>query len=201
MRNLWLFLFSIFVLSISTSAQDKGASFKGYAMPSAATRVTSMAGNQGGSVSLTEGGEVPVEAEYSCDKLPTRTYKGNVGISLGHEPPRPYSDFRKLQEMKTAALKKEYADKGATIEEVEGTSVMYIVTKKPCIEGYNPTMKVLDFIARWSNDTTAVDFQASGVKPETAKRYWLEVLGKIKKLDYNSIKSGMSVPPEEPPEE
>ena len=211
MRNVSLLLFSLFLLSISTSAQEKG-----YVLPGIATHVSGNAGVGPDGWRVSEGGIVPNDPEYNCDRLSTEEppYSGTLGVNVMYS--RDINDFKKYERAYSPAFFKNYWTEeqkgpgplgtvsvgGLTISEEGAALVGYYVLEVggDCVQTKNPTRKELVFHAHWVNGTTALDFEAARVSPGHAKKYLQDVIGKIKTLDYSSVKTGVYAPPEEAPE-
>jgi hypothetical protein len=179
------------------SAVSAQVATKAYALPAAATDVSSVAGNVPNfMVTMDEGGAVPSEPGATCDNRPNGNSAGTAGFHLEHYYPGAKDTFdqkvlvlRQYMGLKQA-VQGEAGPAAVVLETLDGAEAAYFVATRQCVQDAHPTATRVHYQVRLIRDTTyadiTVDLYAANVDP--ARKYAREIMQKIGILNYASIK-------------
>lgn len=185
---------------------------KNFALPAAATEVENVVSNVPNfQASLSEGGTVPSEAKSTCDNRADGSFKSTVGLNLIHYFPggkdgldqqvaayQAMGGFLKMAvngahegiEAEAQGRRPFVRKSAVTFETVGGASAGYFTVTYGCVQDANPTSTVTYYTAHSTQDSNwlivSVEMYAAG--PDLARKYALDIIQKVKSLDYASLK-------------
>jgi len=194
-----------------SAAYAQGSS-KNFALPAGTTDVENIVSNVPNfQASLTEGGTVPSEAKSTCDNRADGSFKSTVGLNLAHyfaggksgldQQVAAYQAMGGFLKMAVgeahdkveaeAQGRRPFVRKSAvTFETVGGASAGYFTVTYGCVQDANPASTVTYYTAHSTQDSNwlIVSIQMYAAGPDLARKYALEILQKVKALDYASLK-------------
>lgn len=211
MRNVYLCLLSILALGTAASTQGTSTAGKRYALPAGVTTEGDPVVMRGGNpeLHLTEGGTVPSDGgNYSCWNPPTETEKGSIGYTLAHYDNKESFDgavfgmnylggWKALMEAgyksigdPTQPTGEAFIGKSAlTFENIGGAQAASWNETWACVQAAHPRRTLSIYKVHFEGNNTTVDIEAGGsISPVTAKKLALDVLAKVRTLDYTAIK-------------
>ncbi|HUP91992.1 MAG TPA: hypothetical protein VM074_07065 [Solimonas sp.] len=186
-----------------------------YALPGSAREVTALVMPSGapGNFALTQGGVVPSQAAATCDnRADSSTYRSDVGFVLeryagdglqnlqnkveaykmiGSFAVTARQEYDQVGADPTDAGRTRFLKKGPFSTETNGgaEAATWSVTES-CFQEAKPTATHQYYNARLVGDGTWLDIRISmyADSPDQARKYASEVIAKVRKLDYTSVK-------------